>query len=1224
MRTLIYKLHEKDFMKALVFSMLLIFTFASCTNQNANLFDPGATGATYPINTCYAKCKHAEATDYDVSILTVDAGACSFTACMDPSFGEHSKVLEYQAYVDQFGGTVSHDVSKCITPKTYGTGCSYMGASNFVATSETEGACYFTACTDPDYMEHWSSLGMQAYVDSHPGSTITSDNTLCVTKFSGCKESLATNYEASVLFDDGSCTFAGCADNAYHNFDQAFKDLIDGYTSSLGNCRPFTGSIDKTCTGLLGCTNLHAANYDANALVDNGTCNISCCATAGHENYDSSCQSYIDAYPNVIGTYPLTGVLDNNANCGKPMGCYFNNLYVTNYNAQAKEDGSCNIRCCGDDKALNYNQACQAAINTYQQSLSTSGLTHTGTYDIYATCEYPTPGCSYQNPYVTNWMPNKVENGSCDIQCCGTQGYENYDPKCETVRDEYNNILSGLGITSSGNINTNYLCGKKLGCYYNKPGYVDNYDQNSKENGSCNIKCCATPGYANYDAQCGQVVSAYQSMLQSMGLSSTGMIDTNYNCGPVLGCNYSDSLSTGYVLNYNANAQENGSCNIQCCGTPGTQHYDPKCQQVIDGYTYSPKIGSINNNFNCGLEYGCNYNAPGVVQNYEAGTSENGSCNIQCCSDPSYENYNPSCSSIVNGYSQLLSSLNMAPSGSLDEAYNCGRKKGCTNSYASNYDASAQLEDGSCNISCRVCPAGYQVQTDQACVTAMNSYNSLLSGMGIASTGSLVNTNDCGGVLGCAYSDTRVANYNAQAVENGSCSINCCAQPGYQNYDSNCQATIDSYSSSIASLGLTVSGAMNNNYMCGGLVGCTYASSYTTPTAGATVENGSCSINCCADSTKENYDPNCQSAINNYMNLLNGMTASGTINNAANCGIDLGCNYNNTYVSNYEAGSKENGSCDIKCCALQGYENYDANCASAISGYQGFLATMGVGQNGTIQSNYNCGAQLGCSQPQLVGSNGQPGNASYQEDGSCKIECCSDPNKSNYDANCQSKINAYNSLLAGMGITPSGTSNNNFNCGLELGCSDNRPGAYVNNFTYGAKENGSCNIQCCSQPGYQNYNANCQAYITNYQQLLASLNLTASGTLSSNYNCGSKIGCMDPLAMNYDPQAQIDSNQSCIFKACLTPGYTNYGPDQPIRDAYIAYGSPVGQLYAGPCGPKICPSGFVPVGNTCQCPTGQVLCHGQCLSACPSGYVEQGGTCVCAPGTYQNNNGYCQ
>ncbi len=1221
MGTLISILHEKDFMKALVLSTLLFLI--GCSNQNANLFDPGQTSGTFPANSCVATCKHVDGLNYDVSTLTIEAGACQFSACLDPNFAENSKATEYQAYIDAHGGTLVHDASKCYTTKTYGTGCPYQGALNYTAASQTPGTCDFRACTDPDYMEYWQYLGMQAYEAAYPGGTITSDPSLCLTKFSGCKSTsqYVTNFESGVLFDDGSCNFDACTQKGYQYYDVAEETAINSYKSSLGNCRPFTGTVTQNCGGLLGCAFQHASNYNTNAEVENGTCNISCCSTVGYENFDANCQANIAAYQSLLTSLgvTLTGTLDSAADCGKALGCYFQNQHVSNYNAQAKEDGSCDIRCCGDQTAINYDQSCQQAINTYQQTLAGLGVTHTGVYDTYAGCQYPTPGCAYQHAYVTNWQPHKVEDGSCDIQCCGTQGYENYDPNCQVVVNQYTQAAGG---STSGNINTNYQCGKKLGCYFQNQ-FVSNYDQNSIENGSCNIQCCAQQGYANYDPLCAQAVSQYQSLLQSLGLTQSGAINTSYNCGPQLGCNYNDSLGTGYVLNYNQGAQEDGSCNIQCCADPNAQYYDPKCQQVINGYTHTPKIGNINDRFGCGQTLGCSYNASGV-QNYAAGTSENGSCNIACCSTPGFENYSAACASTVNGYSQLLASLNMAPSGVIDQDYNCGRKKGCTNSYASNYDATAQLEDGSCNIACRVCPAGYSLSTDQACVTAQNQYTQYIASLGLTSTGSISTTSSCGSVQGCAYNDTRVTNYNSQAQENGSCNISCCASPGYQNYDPNCQSAIDSYSASLAALGLTGSGILNNNYLCGGYAGCTYASQYTTVTPGATVEDGSCSINCCADSSKSNYDPNCQGAINAYTSLINGLTPTGTISNSANCGIDVGCSYNNSYASNYEANTQENGSCNIACCALQGYENYDPNCATAISGYQSFLASLGLSSNGSVNSSYNCGAQLGCSQPNLVGSNGQPGNASYVEDGSCNVQCCSNPNSANYDPNCQAKINSYSQLLAGLSITPTGQIDSAFNCGAPLGCSDNRPGVYVSNFLYGAQENGSCNIQCCGTAGYEFYNQNCQAYISNYQQLLASAGLSATGLLDSNYNCGRKIGCTDQYAMNYDPSAQHDPNNSCIFKACLTPGYENYASDQPIRDAYAAYGSPVGQLYAGPCGNKICPAGFIPVGNTCQCPTGQVLCHGQCLNSCPAGYIEQNGTCVCAPGTYQNSSGYCE
>jgi uncharacterized surface protein with fasciclin (FAS1) repeats len=76
------------------------------------------------------------------------------------------------------------------------------------------------------------------------------------TPVEGCLSVEACNYDANATVDNGSCVFPGeSCDDANEN---TVNDIL---------------GADCVCAGaLLGCTEMMACNYDANALVDNGSC----------------------------------------------------------------------------------------------------------------------------------------------------------------------------------------------------------------------------------------------------------------------------------------------------------------------------------------------------------------------------------------------------------------------------------------------------------------------------------------------------------------------------------------------------------------------------------------------------------------------------------------------------------------------------------------------------------------------------------------------------------------------------------------------------------------------------------------------------------------------------------------------------------------------------------------------------------------------------------------
>ena len=88
----------------------------------------------------------------------------------------------------------------------------------------------------------------------------------------GCTDTLACNYDSTVLFDDGSClNIFGCTDSTAFNYD------------SLANCD------DGSCSpSIYGCTDPNAINYYPGANVNNGTCIYSGCTDPLALNFNPS------------------------------------------------------------------------------------------------------------------------------------------------------------------------------------------------------------------------------------------------------------------------------------------------------------------------------------------------------------------------------------------------------------------------------------------------------------------------------------------------------------------------------------------------------------------------------------------------------------------------------------------------------------------------------------------------------------------------------------------------------------------------------------------------------------------------------------------------------------------------------------------------------------------------------------------------------------------------
>ena len=177
-------------------------------------------------------------------------------------------------------------------------------------------------------------------------------NDCCVLPLGGCTDIAANNYWPDATFDDGSCNYHnGCPDPTASNPCQPTNAItinsnIIGCTDCLGNPPPtqfnnplYPNAIipgtfgDITCCYFdpinnlpVGCTDSDAVNYDALAIIDDGSCNytvfydVFCCfpVTPG-----STCQEFNTTSVNDYNSFladprcetTFNGCTTNNSNC---------------------------------------------------------------------------------------------------------------------------------------------------------------------------------------------------------------------------------------------------------------------------------------------------------------------------------------------------------------------------------------------------------------------------------------------------------------------------------------------------------------------------------------------------------------------------------------------------------------------------------------------------------------------------------------------------------------------------------------------------------------------------------------------------------------------------------------------------------------------------------------------------------------------------------------------
>ena len=531
-----------------------------------------------------------------------------------------------------------------------------------------------------------------------------SDPDLCL--FGGCTDETACNFEIDALINDGSCWFPS---------DSSWCDCNANVEDALGICGGDCAlNLDNDCfcddpsspePDL--CTNINACNYFACESLVNDTC------------------AFFDCSGNCGGT-------DNScAGCTSELAC--------NYSPSASEDdGSCEFESCAgctSPVACNYDATATLEDNSCDYS-SCAGCTYPGAcnFDPSATlengsCEFTScAGCT--SPEACNFDSSaSINDGSCDYStCAGCDGvpFSGLTPDNCGVCGGDNSSCTGC--TDPGACNYDATATIDQGCEYETCAGCDGIANSGLALDACGVcggdgtsclgctyadACNFNPSATIEDGSC-----EYLTCAGCDGVPFSGL--TPDDCGICGGDNSSCTGCTdSAACNYNCNATiDDGGCDFSCLGCTDTESCNFDSSATIDD-------GSCEYNSCAGCTYAdaCNFN-PGA-------TIEDGSCeyltcagcdgiansglviddcgvcggdNSSCtgCTDQSACNFDPT-ATIDQGceYGSCAGCDGIANSGlALDACGVCGGDGtsclGCTYADACNFDASATIDDGSC------------------------------------------------------------------------------------------------------------------------------------------------------------------------------------------------------------------------------------------------------------------------------------------------------------------------------------------------------------------------------------------------------------------------------------------------------------------------------------------------------------------------------------------------
>ena len=568
--------------------------YAGCTDVASCTYDPLAClddGSCLYLDVCgvcggngYAGCTDPASCTYDGGACLED-GSCLYEDCAGVCGGV--------AVVDACG-VCGGDDSSC-------QGCTDDEACNYDASALFPDG----SCTYPD------NCGICGGNNNCDECTDFNENGTCdVAENVGCTYADALNYSPDATLDNGTCLFS-CAGDINGDGDIQLNDLLDvlsAYGTSCGECPDVDGDdicdwadtcigqedvcgvCDGDGTSCFGCTDATACNYNAEALIEDGTCayieagacdcegnvldECGVCGGAGLGEEACDCDGNVeDAIGVCGGDCPLDANADGICDTDQTEGCTY--PAACNYNPYATfEDGTCDffscvVPGCTDPSACDYDP----------EATNEDG-----------SCSYP--GCI--DPLACNFDGDAgCDDGSCTYPGCTDPSACNYNELAGC--NDGSCGLPGCTDETACNFDATAACDDGL-CTY--PGCIDaeavNYDDTAAcDDGSCIYAGCTYEFACNFNPE-----ASIDDASCEFG--------TCPGCTDPAACNFNPTVS-----------EDDGSCSYDCgCTDPTACNYDPtvatddgSCNYDCFVFTNCGAEGRFGpTQLQCDAEYG-----PGVV-----------------------------------------------------------------------------------------------------------------------------------------------------------------------------------------------------------------------------------------------------------------------------------------------------------------------------------------------------------------------------------------------------------------------------------------------------------------------------------------------------------------------------------------------------------------------------------------------------------------------------------
>ncbi|MFL2574426.1 MAG: T9SS type A sorting domain-containing protein [Flavobacteriales bacterium] len=428
----------------------------------------------------------------------------------------------------------------------------------------------------------FQALTGTSYTSDMAIDEVTVDNGIAA----GCMDTLADNYDASALVDDGTCIFTGCT------------DPLAGNWWSLAN------NDDGSCE-YYGCMDPLADNYDAGATVDP---NNVCC----YDNY-----LYVEMFDSFGDTWnggvmTITDILGDTLFTGTVSVGYFEDGYF------CAPNGCANVNISGSSWASEISwQITQPSTGDTLNAQQAPGAQGDGDFALEIGLNSCAVGCT--DPTAVNYDPIAVtDDGTCLYVCNDNSIYSTMVTDFDQSECSFD-ITDDLGYVVYNSINPNSPALGGMG-------------STTVNDSSCLVDGCYTltlhdaggDGWVTGNLGSVTLTDASGAVLVSgqmfFGSSVSYSFTVNTCQAPIYGC--TDPNASNYDPLANT---DDGSCCVDGCTDPTAFNYDSLA--TCDDGSCVPFI------------YGCT--DPNAINYYPGANTDDGSCIYVGCTDPNASNYNP-------------------------------------------------------------------------------------------------------------------------------------------------------------------------------------------------------------------------------------------------------------------------------------------------------------------------------------------------------------------------------------------------------------------------------------------------------------------------------------------------------------------------------------------------------------------------------------------------------